>query len=211
MSTRPEFQSPGVGAAQPASAQLPPAGNAPSRTPSAERLQALLNRSPALAGVGRLTVPGSPAQVSGLELSRTPSLGSLSGGVSPRPSGAGGYAPKQRVILAEISPSQPTAASGGAPLDDFNLDTDPSPRPESVVPQQPEAKQAPQESFLRAYVLGTAPALNDKTAGRPLLDFCNCVLRGVGQVMFMVRLARRFSLRRLANPSVARRTTRRAA
>ena len=184
MDARPEFQSPGSGAA---SAQPPPAGgNAPSRTPSAERLQALLNRSPALAGVGRLTVPGSPAQ--GSTILRSPSVGSVSGGISPRPAGAGGYAPKQRVILAEISPSQPTPASGGAPLDDFNLDTDPSPRPEPVVPE-PEAKQA-QESFLRAYVLGTAPALNDKTAGRPLLDFCNCVLRGVGQVMFMVRLAR---------------------
>ena len=37
----------------------------------------------------------------------------------------------------------------------------------------------------RDFVIGTAPALSNVLEGRPLLDFMNCALRGVGQVMFM--------------------------
>lgn len=72
-------------------------------TPSAERLAALLHRSPALSSARNLTVAGSPPGF-GLSPGRLPQDGQRGLHASPlsRPSGAGGYSPPQRVILATL-------------------------------------------------------------------------------------------------------------
>ena len=156
---------------------------------STERLAALINSSPSLRGASGLTVPGSPAG------SLVSPLG-LGGGAlarhhrSPRPSGSGGYSPRQRVILATL---QEPAGQGpaGTSIEDLELGPSTATSPRSVTTTRQEEEDDEEEAKAAKtvpwaqYVSGTAPALSAALESRPVLDFANCTFRGFGQVMFM--------------------------
>lgn len=162
------------------------ASSALRRVQSAERLQALMNRSPSLRSATALAVPGSGSH--GLE-------GQLAGiryQSSPRTAGAGGYSPRQRVILATLPERADTSVTDDA--DSFTLGasaaiSSPTPVKSAVQParaaEPKDTKSKEEAAAWQDYVIGTAPALNEALERRPWLDFLNCSLRGFGQVMFM--------------------------
>lgn len=164
---------------------LRPQASALQRVQSAERLQALMNRSPSLRSATALAVPGAGSH--GLE-------GHLTGiryQASPRTAGAGGYSPRQRVILATLPEQADTSVTDDTDLS-FALGASAAVSSPRGKPVQPVHATEPTDTKSRAelaswqdYVVGTAPGLNEALERRPWLDFLNCSLRGFGQVMFM--------------------------
>ena len=159
--------------------------------PSAERLAVLLHRSPALSSARNLTVPGSPSSFGLSSPRRTPedsqSQRSRATSASSRPSGAGGYSPRRRVILAELQGpgDERDEADASFAMERWLASPRTEPAPMALAtPPIAGADADPKDDAWTEYLFGTAPALSAAMEGRPYLDVVNCTLRGVGQVMF---------------------------